>query len=828
MNDLLQDIRYSLRMMARNRAFTAVAILTLAIGIGTSTTVFSWIDAVLLRPLAGVAQADRLVAVETLAPNGEHVTTSYLDYIDFRDHLKLVSGITASRPEAFSVGQTDHAERIWGELVAGNFFSVLGVKPALGRVFLPAEYGDAANAYPIAVISNRLWRTHFQSDPTISGKTIRVNAQNLTIVGVAPADFHGSMAGEAFDIWIPYIEQPQLFGVGKWMLQDRKTRNMLITARLAPGVTTAQARAELEQLALRMAVADADTNEGLSASMAPLSQSHFGPQALLGAPLRILMGACFVVLLIACVNVANLLLARASARQKEFSTRLALGANRRRLAQQVLTETLMLAIASGLAGLAATSWMSHSLESLLPPGQVPLTLDLHLNGHVLLFTIGLCALAAVLAGTVPALQSGRSTLSEGLNETGRSGMTSTHTHRLRSLLVASEVSLALVALICAGLFARGFQAVRQINPGFDPNHVLLSQFYLSTSGYNLDQRKAFTERLRENVESAPGVVNVAYSDGVPLGFEPSWWEDLQIQGYVPTTSENMKIFRNVVSPGYFAMMRIPLLSGRDFTEHDDVKTNPVMIVNQAFVRRLFAGHNPIGYQVHGWGKWFTIVGVAQDSKYHYLSESSVPYFYVPFRQIYRADMALAFYVRTNGDPNAILSTVREKVKEIDPNVTVFDAVPLAEFIGASLYPQKVAASLLSALGILAVLLSAIGLYSVMAYSVVQRTHEIGIRMALGALPKDVKTLVVRQGLSMTFLGLAAGVALALFASRTIASITFTGSAMGNGAKLLGVSATDPIIYLAAAVLLTAISAIAAYIPARRAASVEPVIALRYE
>ena len=659
-------------------------------------------------------------------------------------------------------------------------------------------------------------------------KTIRVNAQTLTIIGVAPSDFHGSMAGEAFDIWIPYVMQPQLFGVGQWMLRDRQTRNLLVTARLAPGVTIAQARSELQELAHRMAVADADTNEGLSASMSPLAESHFGPQSLLGAPLRILMGACFVVLLIACVNVANLLLARASARQKEFSTRLALGANRRRLAQQVLTETLLLALASGLAGLATNSWMSRSLQYLLPPGQYPLTLDLRLNGHVLLFTIGLCALAAILAGTVPALQAGRAGLNEGLSEGGRSGMTGTHTHRLRALLVASEVALALVALICAGLFARGFQAVRQINPGFDPNHVLLSQFYLSTSGYNLNQRKQFSQTLRQKVESAPGVVNVAYSDGVPLSFEPSWWEDLRIEGYVPGTSENMKIFRNVVSPGYLDLMHIPLVSGRDFTEHDDHDTNPVMIVNQAFVRRFFAGRDPIGHHVHGWGEWFTIVGVAQDSKYHYLSESAVPYFYVPFRQVYRADMALAFYVRTTGDPNAILSTVREKVKEIDPNVTVFDAVPLAESIGASLYPQKVAASLLSALGILAVFLSAIGLYSVMAYSVVQRTHEIGIRMALGAMPKDVKTLVVRQGLTMTFIGLAAGVALALFASRMIASITFTGSAMGATSKLLGVSATDPIIYLAAALLLTTISAIAAYIPARRAASVEPVIALRYE
>jgi predicted permease len=315
---------------------------------------------------------------------------------------------------------------------------------------------------------------------------------------------------------------------------------------------------------------------------------------------------------------------------------------------------------------------------------------------------------------------------------------------------------------------------------------------------------------------------------VPLGFEPSWWEDLRIEGYVPAESENMKIFRNVVSPGYLPLMHIPLLTGRDFTEHDDENTAQVMIVNQAFVRRFFAGRNPIGRRIHGWGEWFTVVGVAQDSKYHYLGESAPPYFYVPFKQIYRADMTLAYYVRTTGDPIGTLATVREKVREIDPNVTVFDAVPLADFIGASLYPQKVAATLLSVLGALAVLLAAVGLYSVMAYSVTQRTHEIGIRMALGARPADVLRLVVRQGLSLAFVGLLTGLCLSVAAARSISAISFAGSAMGSGSKLLGVSATDPLIYMAAAALLLLVAALAAYIPARRAASVEPVVALRCE
>jgi predicted permease len=315
---------------------------------------------------------------------------------------------------------------------------------------------------------------------------------------------------------------------------------------------------------------------------------------------------------------------------------------------------------------------------------------------------------------------------------------------------------------------------------------------------------------------------------VPLGFEPSSWEDLEIQGYMPNLSENMKIFRNVVSPGYFELMRIPMINGRDFTRLDDEKSNPVMIVNQTFARHFFAGANPIGHKVHGWGRWFTIVGEVKDSKYHYPGESPLPYFYVPFEQIYRADMQLAFYVRTKRDPSAALGILREKVAEIDPNVAVFDAVPLAEYVGASLYPQKVVASLLTVLGSLAVLLAAVGLYSVMVYSVVQRTHEIGIRMALGARPEDVLRLVVWQGLKMTAAGLIAGIGLALAAARSISAVSFASEAMGKGGKLLGVSATDPLIYAAGSVFLLGVASLAAYIPARRAAGIEPMEALRYE
>jgi len=358
--------------------------------------------------------------------------------------------------------------------------------------------------------------------------------------------------------------------------------------------------------------------------------------------------------------------------------------------------------------------------------------------------------------------------------------------------------------------------------------VLVNQFYLSTNGYSLAQRREFCRRLGERMDSAPGVTNVAYSDGIPLGFEPSWWEELKIEGYAPQPDENMNIFRNVISPGYLPLMQIPMIEGRNFTEQDNENAPPVLIVNQAFVRRFFAGRNPIGHMVHGWGSWFRIVGVAKDSKYHYLNETTPSYFYVPFLQMYRQDMNLAFYVRTKGDPDWVLSTLRAKTRELDPTVTVFDAAPLEEYIGASLYPQKVAASLMAIMGALALLLAAVGLYSAMAYSVAQRTQEIGVRMALGAKPGRVLLMVVRQGLTLTAVGLAAGAGLAWMLARVAANVSATNSAMGSTQKVLQGNANDPLIYAAAIAFLSAVATLAAYFPARRAASGESMQALRTE
>lgn len=830
LQDLLRDLRFACRNMLRNPGVTLLAVLTLAVGIASTTTVFTWIDAVSLQPLSGVADASRLASVVSVAADGTWITSSYPDYKDFRDHLKLLDGIAVTRPAAFSVGSEERSERVWGELVSGNFFSVLGVRPEAGRLFLPSEYGDAVGQYPVAVISDQYWRAHFGADPGVIGSTIRINQHLLTVVGVADPAFHGSIPATAFDLWVPYMQQPMLNGVQDWMLRDRHTRNMLAIARVRRGVTFAQGAQELKTLADRMAVANADVSEGMSATLLPLSESPFGPQALLAGPLRILMGVSVLVLLIVCANVANLLMARATAREKEFTARMALGARRGRVARQVLTESLVLTLVGTGLGLAVLPFSSRALTLLMPPGawKTVTSLNIRPDLRVMAFTAGVCVLVAVMAAVLPVLHVTKLNLSARLNDGGRSGSAGRRHNRTRSVLVATEVALALVTLVGAGLFARSFAQTMHVDAGFDPNQVLISQLYLSTNGYNLAQRKEFCRRLEQQMQSAPGVESLAYADGVPLGYEPSWWEELKIEGYAPQPDENMNVFRNVISPGYLPLLKVPILEGRNFTDQDNEKAPAVMIVNETFVKRYFAGRNPIGHKVHGWGVWFRIVGVVKDSKYHYLNEKPTPYFYVPFRQLYREDMNLAIYVRTHGDPNGILSTLRRQARSIDPNVTVYDAEPMTEAIGASLYPQKLAASLMGVMGSIAILLAAVGLYSVMAYWVAQRTKEIGVRMALGARPRHVLVLVIGRGLAVTAAGVAAGIALALLLTRSIGATSFANFGGGQHPMQLTRTSMDPLIYAAAAMFLCTIAFLACWLPARRAAHINPTDALRME
>jgi predicted permease len=811
---LIQDLRYGFRISLKKPGSAVVAVLTLAVGIAATSTVFTWIDGTLLRPIQGVADADRLTSFETLAPDGRAMTTSYEDYRDYRDHLKLVSGIALFRPNVFSLGQENHPMRVFGELVSGNYFAVLGVKAALGRTFSPDEFGDNEGAYPVAVIGHGLWQSVFNSDPRIVGQTIQVNRQPLTVVGVAPANFYGGLAGLAEQIWVPATMAVRLNAMPDWMLKDRNSRMFLGIARLGPGVALAQARAELAAVASQLAKMYPNPDHGLSAGLFPMWQGHFGAQSLLLAPLEFLMAVCCVVLLIVCANVANLQLARAMGRQQEFSIRLAVGAGRRRLIRQLLTESLLLAALGTLAGALLAAWTSQALGYMTPPTNMPVKLHADLNGNILLFTAVVGLVACLASGIAPALHAASVDLNLTIKEGGRGTTGSKGSHRVRGLLVASEVALALVALVSAGLFARSFEIARKLDPGLNPEHVVVSHLQLGTAGYSVAERRLFCEGLRERLEAQPGIEAVSYADTVPQGFDCCSWEPVQVQGYQPDPGENMNIDRNIIAPGYFRLLGIPLLEGRDFTAQDQEKTEQVMIVSQTFAHRYFGGGEAIGRKVYGWGQWFTVVGVAGDSKYHTPNENTEPFLYVPFRQIYRADMAIALYVKAAGSTNQTVAMMRREVRALDPELDLYDPMPLRDFIQASLFPQKMGASLLALLGAVAMLLAAIGLYSVMAYSISQRTHEIGVRIALGARPADVRRMMVRQGMEMAGMGLAAGVLAALALTRAAAGL------------LVKVSPSDPAVFAAATLFLAGVALVASYVPAVRATRIDPNQALR--
>ena len=816
MHGILRDLRYALRVLAKSPGFAAVAVLTLALGIGGNTAIFSWIRGVLLDPLPGAAHADGVVALETLAPSGEWFPTSYPDFRDFRDRSRLMQSMSVAEPMALAVGNDISAERVWGELVSGNFFDLLEVQPKLGRFFVDAERDEAQNAHPVVVISYSFWRSHFQANPAVAGTVVKINHHPFTVIGVAPEDFHGSMPGLAFDMWVPATMYSQLTSLSDWFLRDRKTRMFRVLARLAPGVQLEQARSEMQSIAAAIAKEHSDTNEGISATLLPMWKSHYGIQDSLRGPLALLMGIGVIVLLVVCANLANLMLARGTRRKKELSIRFALGATRKHLAGQILAEIFLLAASGFILALFFASAFAGALRFLLPPSAAPSIDQPAIAGSVLWFSAGLTLLTAVLAGLTPAFHASRLDVNEELQEGGRSGTAGVHAQRLRGLFVIAEVALAVVALTGAGLFVKSYYATRSLETGFNSNDVALGRFNLSAGAFDAKQADNFCRHLRSELEAQPGTTSVAYSDYIPLSLSAGSWEDLEIQGYIPRPAENMKIYRNLISPGFFDLLKIPLLEGRDFNALDDQDHPPVMIVSREFVRRFLPHGSVIGAKVKGWGDWFTIVGVAEDTKIYRLTEKPVPYFYVPVRQIYRPEMGLAFFVRTAGSADLGVATLQYVSKAVDATVPLFDALSFNEYIGGSLFSQKITANLLPLLGSLACILAAIGLYGVIAYSVAQRTHEFGIRMALGARPRDILGLVLRESAKLTLIGLTAGLLLAATSGRVVAN------------QIYGISFFDPLAFGGPSILLVCVAFLASYIPARRAMRVDPTVALRYE
>jgi predicted permease len=816
MGTTLADLRFGFRLLSSRPGFTAIAVFTLALGIGVATAMFSVLDTMYWKAFPGAADPGRLVELETVAPDGSMVRGSWLDFREYRDRLAPAATVAAHDETAFNLGQAEHAKPVWGELVSGNYFAVLGVRPALGRVFSREESTDTPGTHPVAVISHRLWTNEFGAAVSVLGKTVRVNRHNLTIIGVTPPKFRGAMAGMQCDLWVPFTMGLELGAVENTTFRDSSLRNVYMFARLAPGTGIGRARGELAAIAHRLAALDPIAHRGFSATFEPMWRAQLHGRAAFLKPMLILMTVSLLVLAIVCANVANLLLARSVGRLGEFGVRCALGASPRRLARQCFTETLLLTCAGAVVGLPLSLWMTDSASLLLPKlaraGSIPIEMD----GRILGFAVAMTLVAAFASSAAAVFFVLRSQVNVTLREGGRAGSAGRRSHRLRGMLVVSEVALALVVLIGAGLFFRSYRNVNSIDPGFNRAGVLLANFPMASGGYSEEELQRFCLRLRERLEPAPGIDAVAYADYAPLWSNDGPYTGAMPEGFVPRRPEDLKVHLTSVGPGYFRLLNIPLVEGRDFAGSDDRNSEPVMIVDQAFARRFYGGASAVGRRVMVRKKWRTVVGEVRDSKYFSFTEAPRPHFYLPFRQSYELGQHILFFVRTKGDPDAAISTLRSEAVRIDPNASSFSAAPLAEYNSLLLFPLKVAASLLAALGAIAFLLAGVGLYGVIGYAVSQRTRELGIRVALGARPREVLGIVLRDGMLLTAGGVASGLILALASMRLLASF------------LVDVSPYDSLTFAGASLFLIGVSTIATLFPARRATRIEPAAALRSE
>jgi len=815
MRSVYRDVCYGLRLLARSPAFALIAVTTLAVGIAANTTVFGWIDSILLRPLPGTRTGERLVVFESIDPTREGFNISYPDFRDFRDSLELSSVAVSQFPNVFNLGEGERARRVWAELVSWSYFEVLGVQPLIGRFFTSREQSDATAASPIAIVSERLWRDHLGADPDVVGRVVRLNHHSLTVVGVAPAAFRGTVRGMMFDVWVPLTLGPQLGRFDDSVLENRRARRLNAVARLAPGVTIEDARAEVTSVADRLARAYPDTNAGFGATLVWEWDAHASVQPFLRWPLQVLMATCALVLLIACANVANLLVARAIARQQETSIRLVLGASRSRLLRQMLTESGVLLALGALVGVPLAAWVGRGLSYLAPRTiGYPFAIESGTSARVLAFAVLLSAVSALLAGSTPALQAMRSDVNDALNEGGRTGGAGARSHRLRAGLVVFEVALAFVALVGAALFVSSFRAARATDPGFEPRGVVVAQLHFSVSTRTPDERGEFCQRLRDRLLSGPGVEAVSFADRIPLGFGSGPVGEVEVEGYVPRPGEDMRVGGTLIGPGYFALLRTPLLAGREFTAADGLGDGRVVIVDESFARRFFGFEDPVGRRVRGrGGEWHTVVALVRDSKANSLAEVPRPDLYVPLRRdAVPADMAI--FVRTRGDEATSVASLRRDAAALDPEVGALDVMPLREYIAAPLFARRISATLLTLLGAVALLLAALGLYGVMAHAVSERTREIGVRLAIGAEPADVLGMVVRRGLSLTAWGLLIGALIALATARLVSS------------QLVGVSPSDPMVFIGAAMFLALVALAASSLPALRASQVDPAEALR--
>jgi len=820
MTSFWQDIRYSLRMIAKAPGFAAIAILTLALGIGANTTIFSWINSALLNPVPGLASPSEVVALTEGKSGDSPLGFSYPDLEAMRDGQQSFTGLTACNFARMSLTGKGKPQRVWGMLATANYFDVLGVRPILGRGFLPAEDEKPGGA-PVAVISYRLWQTHFGANPEIVGQQIEVNQHPYTIVGVTPAVFQGSQTGVRFEIWVPMMMEAQLLPQGD-LLHDHHYFWLLAFGRLKPGVRAEQAQEEMT-VRLKQEVKNyPEEHKGHdSVKVYPLWRNPFGLNFFLATLLPMLMTIAGLVLMLACANVANLMLVRSVGRRREIAIRMSLGASRWRLVRQLLVESLMLALAGGAVAWLITLWTSGTIMKFLPATDFPLSLIVRADRTVLLATMVISVLTGVIFGILPALRTSSVAPVGVLKEDTGAASGGLRRARLASGLVVAQISLSLLLLICAGLFIRSFLSAQQIDPGFNPHNVLTASYDLFTAGYSDEKGAEFDRQLVAKLEALPGIQSVALSNRIQLGFGgPS--TSVKPEGYVSQANELMETAVAIVTPNYPKTMRIPIVKGRDFTLADTKSSQRVAIVSEAFVNRYWPNQEALGKQLNSdlTNEWFTVVGVARDTKVNNLNEKPTPFLYLPEYQIRRSTIPSTgntiIIARVAGDPLNFAKTVENAVHELNTEMVVFEVNSLETSEQFASFGQRIAGTFVGAFGLLALVLAAVGIYGVTAYTTRQRTHEIGIRMTLGASKHDILRLVLGHGLRLTIVGVVLGLTASFGLTRFLSSL------------LIGVTSTDALTFSSVAILLCAVALFACFIPARRAMRLDPMAALRYE
>jgi predicted permease len=805
--DIWQDLRYGARMLMKNPGFTLIAAMTLSLGIGANTAVFSFINPLLFKPLRGVTDPERLAQVVRTYEGRGFSEFSYPDYLDYRDHNTVMSGLAVKAGDAFNLNDGREAERVEGERVSGNFFDVLGAKPAHGRLLTPADDSEGGGNM-VVVISHGLWRRRFNADPDVIGKTIKLNGDVYTVVGVADKVFEGIKAGWKMDLWVPITTLGQ-------MLSERGASWLEIFGRLKPGVTIERANVEFSTIARQLEQAYPDTNAKDGARVYPdlgmdpevrmiLRQFSFIPFAAVG-----------IVLLIACANVAGLLLARSNARRKEIGARLALGASRSRIVRQLLTESLILASLGGAFGILIGVWMTRGVISVLPDDfrELSFKFDFSADWRVFAFTLAASTLTSALFGLIPAMQASRTDLVSALKDARSPGG---RRAGLRGAMVVTQVALSFVLLIAAGLCVRTLRNARAIDLGYQVESLLTARIDLPQQNYNEAQGRIFQRRLTERLEALPGVHAVSLASRLPLNDGRG-----ELGIFPERDGQRVQTFVNVVSHRYLETMKTPLLAGRQFNESDDANAPRVAIISETLQRRAWPNENPLGKRFSigrptdvGYAPMVEVVGVARDIILRDLFEPAGPMVYFPLLQNHRAGIVL--HLRAIADPEQLAAAVRREAGVLDPNLPVYRVALLEDHFTAALTPQRLLTQLISGFGLLALALAAAGLYGSLAYSVSQRTQEIGLRMALGAQGRDVLRLVVIDGMKLTILGIAIGLPASYVLTKLMKSY------------LYGVSLTDPLTFAAISATLLAVTLAACYAPARRATKVDPMVALRVE